>query len=123
MSTIKESLLRQYSEQVAVVAQRQGLSRAAGLTFGKSIAGLLAQSKGRSIGKFEAKETSEEDKAERVKHEEELGVQKCDVFGMKIKAVDAGGELRALDTSTDTAVDPGKVQSYLKRAFGDRQAL
>lgn len=35
---------------VAVVAQRQGFSRNAGLTFGKAIAGMLAQSKGKSIG-------------------------------------------------------------------------
>ena len=40
---------------VSVVAQRQGFSRDAGLTFGKAIAGLLAQSKGRSIGVFGTK--------------------------------------------------------------------
>lgn len=32
---------------VAVVAERQGFSREAGLTFGKAISGMLAQSKGR----------------------------------------------------------------------------
>ena len=32
---------------VAVVAERQGFSKEAGLTFGKAISGMLAQSKGR----------------------------------------------------------------------------
>ena len=41
---------------VAVVAQRQGFSRDSGLSFGKSISGLLAQSKGRRIGVFDEKE-------------------------------------------------------------------
>ena len=33
--------------QVTKVAEREGFSRDAGLTFGKSISGMLAQSKGR----------------------------------------------------------------------------
>lgn len=44
---------------VAVVAQRQGFSWEEALTFGKEVSGILAQSKGRSLGIYEAKERSE----------------------------------------------------------------
>lgn len=71
----------------AVVAQRQGHSRDAALTFGKYISGMLAQSKGRSIGIYEDGSKSEEEKAEAQKKEEEAGVQRVDVFGMTVKAV------------------------------------
>ena len=71
----------------AVVAQRQGHSRDAALTFGKFISGMLAQSKGRSIGIYEDGPKSEEEKAEAKQKEEEAGVQHVDVFGMSIKAV------------------------------------
>ncbi|KAK9790108.1 hypothetical protein WJX73_008527 [Symbiochloris irregularis] len=74
---------------VAVVAQRQGFSRDAGLTFGKAIAGLLAQSKGRAIGVYEDKEKDEGAKAAQTDKEEEAGVEKVDVFGMHIKGVKA----------------------------------
>lgn len=43
----------------AVVAQRQGFSWDEALTFGKEVSGILAQSKGRSLGIYEAKERSE----------------------------------------------------------------
>lgn len=43
----------------AVVAQRQGFSWEEALTFGKQVSGILAQSKGRSLGIYEEKERSE----------------------------------------------------------------
>ena len=71
----------------AVVAQRQGHSRDAALTFGKYISGMLAQSKGRSIGIYEDDSKSEEEKSEAKRNEEQAGVQRVDVFGMFVKAV------------------------------------
>ena len=41
------SSLMAHVTQVTKVAEREGFSRDAGLTFGKSISGMLAQSKGR----------------------------------------------------------------------------
>ena len=56
----------------------------AGNTFGKAIAGILAHSKGRSIGIYEDKEKDEGAEKEKAKEEEEKGVKKVDVFGMKV---------------------------------------
>ncbi len=72
---------------VAAVAQRQGFSREAALTFGKYISGMLAQSKGRAIGIYEDSGKSEEEKAEARQKEEAAGIEHVDVFGMKVKAV------------------------------------
>ncbi|KAL3145914.1 hypothetical protein ABBQ38_015281 [Trebouxia sp. C0009 RCD-2024] len=106
---------------VAVVAQRQGFSEEAGLTFGKAISGMLAQSKGRSIGVFDKKDKDEGAKQEREEEEHKQGVAKHDVFGMSIKAKDVGddGDVRALDTSMQ-AIQHKQVEGYLKRAFKDR---
>ena len=75
---------------VAAVAQRQGFSRDAALTFGKYISGMLAQSKGRAIGIYEDKGQSEEEKAETKRQEEAAGVEHVDVFGMSVKAIKVG---------------------------------
>ena len=71
----------------AAVAQRQGFSRDAALTFGKYISGMLAQSKGRAIGIYEDKGKSEEEQDEAQRKEQEAGIEHVDVFGMKVKAV------------------------------------
>ena len=44
----------------------------------------------------------------------------ADVFGMKIKSLRVDRELRALDSGSDSAIEPKKVQQYLARAFKDR---
>ncbi|KAL4443634.1 hypothetical protein ABPG75_011371 [Micractinium tetrahymenae] len=103
---------------VAVVAQRQGFSWEEAVTFGKEVSGILAQSKGRSLGIYEQKERSEEEEAERAAEEAEAGVQRVDVFGMRLKAVTQGGQRLAY--SGGSAIQPGGVQGYLKRSFGDR---
>jgi hypothetical protein len=41
----------------SIVAERQGFDRAAGLTLGKAVAGLNAQTKGRRLGIFRPPET------------------------------------------------------------------
>ena len=56
----------------------------AGNTFGKAIAGILAHSKGRSIGIYEDKEKDEEAESKKARAEQEQGVKKVDVFGMKV---------------------------------------
>lgn len=56
----------------------------AGNTFGKAIAGILAHSKGRSIGIYEDKEKDEEAEKEKAEKEEKQGVKKVDVFNMKV---------------------------------------
>ena len=69
---------------------------------------------------YEAKEKTEEEKEAKRSHEEELGIEHVDVFGVKLKALKVQGELRALEAGSDKAVDPKKVQQYLERAFKDR---
>ena len=41
---------------------------------------------------------------------------------MKIKALKSEGEVRALEYGKSEAVDPSKVEGYLRRAFKDRYA-
>lgn len=74
---------------VAVVAQRQGYSWQEALTFGRVVAGWLAQSKGRRLGIFEEREADEEERGERRGREEQMGVQRLEVFGMKVPAMQA----------------------------------
>lgn len=106
---------------VAVVAERQGFSKEAGMTFGKAISGMLAQSKGRSIGVFDKKDTDDGVKQEKEEQEHEQGIAKHDVFGMSIKAKDVGddGDVRAMDTNMK-ALNHKQVEGYLQRAFGDQ---
>ncbi|KAK9917920.1 hypothetical protein WJX75_009574 [Coccomyxa subellipsoidea] len=72
---------------------------------------------------FEDREKSEAEVQEKKEKEDAMGLEKADVFGMKIKALKEqdGNDVRALD-SDDQPVDPSKVQAYLKRAFGTRLA-
>ncbi|EIE20431.1 hypothetical protein COCSUDRAFT_57580 [Coccomyxa subellipsoidea C-169] len=101
---------------VSIVARQQGFSKEAGLTFGKTIAGILAHSKGRSIGIYEDHDKSEAEVQEKKEKEEAMGVERADIKTLKDQD---GNDVRALD-SDDQAVDPSKVQSYLTRAFGTR---
>ena len=101
---------------VAVVAQRQGYSFEEGLTFGRWVSGTLAQSKGRSLGIFEAKEVSEEEKAAKRRRDEALGVRRLDVFGMHVPSVECDG--RQVAVSQGKPIDPSGTEAYLQRAFG-----
>lgn len=102
----------------AVVAQRQGFSWEEALTFGKQVSGILAQSKGRSLGIYEEKERSEEEADAHMAKETAAGVQRVDVFGMRLKAVTQDGQRLAY--SGGAAIKPGGVQGYLSRAFKGR---
>jgi hypothetical protein len=100
----------------AVVAQRQGYSFEEGLTFGKWVSGTLAQSKGRRLGIFEARERSEAERAARRRRDEAAGVQRVEAFGMRIPAIRERGEWHA--ASEGKPVSPAAALSYLERAFG-----
>lgn len=79
-----------------------------------------------SIGIIGEKEPPDEKtKGERATKEAELGIQKCKVFGMEIKALTEGEEPRAVDSSGsgEQAVKHSAVQQYLSRAFGARYRL
>ena len=77
---------------------------------------MLAQSKGRALGIFEPTEPSKEERAERHRKEERAGVQRAEVFGMRLPCLHAGG--RRLAYSRGKVVDPEPVRAYLQRAFG-----
>lgn len=62
-----------------------------GLTFGRWVSGVLAQSKGRSLGLYEEQEKSEAEQRERERRDRQLGVQRLDCFGMKIPAAPVRG--------------------------------
>jgi hypothetical protein len=101
---------------VAVVAQRQGFSFQEGLTFGKWVSGTLAQSKGRSLGIYEPRELSAEEREEKRRRDEAAGVHRIDAFGMHIPAIRVGQ--RSYAASQGRPVSPDAEWGYLERAFG-----
>jgi hypothetical protein len=76
---------------------------------GRKIAGMLAQSKGKSIGKFEPKETSEEEKKSRKRAREKARDE-----GNRMKI--AGFEIDKRDVEGGA----GAAEDYLQKAFGDK---
>lgn len=80
----------------------------------------MAQSKGRSLGIYEKHERSDAEREARHRRDEAMGVQRLDVFGMKIPSVRADdGPTCAV--SEGKPIKPAPVQSYLKRSFGERE--
>ena len=59
----------------------------AGLTFGKTISGILAHSKGKSIGIYEDRGKTDEEIKEKEEKEDTMGVERIVVFGMKVSAL------------------------------------
>lgn len=99
---------------VAVVAEREGYSFEEGLSFGKAIAGILAQSKGRRLGVYEDKD--QQDRKRKMKQQQKEK-QKFDVFGMKI-AGQTTKEGTRLALQNNKPISPASVESYLRKAFG-----
>ena len=97
----------------AIVAEALGHDRDEALTLGKAVAGLNAQSKGRSLGIFRPREAEDGEPAPRSGLGEDAWVE---ILGrpVPVRRTDAG--VRAV--VKDEAIDPAKVQSYLERAFG-----
>lgn len=96
-----------------IVAERLGYNKSEALTFGKAVAGLNAQSKGRRLGIYEEK--SEEEKKEG--KQKERPVEFIELLGRGIPAVKTPQGLRAAIKGEE--IDPQSVEKYLKQKFGD----
>jgi len=107
----------------AVVAEKLGYERETALTFGKAVAGLNAQSKGRMLGIYGPPKAAHGEVAKKVGLGEDFWVQVCG-RGVPAKNTDAG--IRAV--VKDQPIDPAKVETYLESKFKDdlpavRQAM
>jgi hypothetical protein len=97
----------------AVVAERLGYARDEALTFGKAVAGLNAQAKGRRLGIF--KPGHEKGKRPRKSGlGEEFWVEIC---GRAVPAVRTEAGIRAV--VRDKPIEPEKVDAYLRGKFGE----
>ena len=99
----------------AVVAERMGYDREAALSFGKAVAGLNAQSKGRMLGIFGEPKASEGGGPPRKAGlGEEFWVRIC---GRAVPARNMEAGTRAV--VKDRPIEPGTVQKYLEGKFGE----
>jgi hypothetical protein len=99
----------------AVVAQRMGFDEDAALTLGKALAGLNAQSKGRSLGIFGPPKAPEEGgKPKKKGLGEEFWVEVC---GRPVPAKNTEAGVRAV--TGDKPLDPAAVRRYLESKFGE----
>jgi len=96
-----------------IVAERLGYDHAAALTLGKAIAGLNAQSNGRSLGIFKSGEKSAKKEKER-KKDKEFSVE---LLGRAVTVVQTEAGIRA--SIKGKATEPESVERYLKSKFGD----
>ena len=99
----------------AIVAERMGYKKDEALTFGKAVAGLNAQSKGRRLGIYEEK--SEEEKEKEAKKEKPVKTEFIEILGRGVPAIKTPQGLRA--TIKGEEIDAESVESYLKKKFGD----
>jgi hypothetical protein len=97
----------------AVVAERLGFDREAALSLGKALAGLNAQSKGRSLGIYKPAEYPEGAPPKKARLGEEFWVE---LLGRPIPAKTMDGGVRAV--VKDKPIDPGGVERYLEEKFG-----
>jgi len=97
-----------------IVAERLGYKKDEALTFGKAVAGLNAQSKGRRLGIYEEK-TEEEKKKEKKK--EPANLQFIEILGRGVPAVKTSKGLRAAISGEE--ISPESVERYLAQKFGD----
>jgi hypothetical protein len=100
----------------AVVAEALGYERDTALTLGKALAGLNAQSKGRSLGIYGQPKGSEDElPPKKAGLGEEFWVEIC---GRAIPAKNTKDGVRAV--VKDKAIDPGSVEKYLRGKLGER---
>ena len=97
-----------------VVAERLGYRGDSALTLGKALAGLNAQSKGRALGIYEAKEKERAEK----KKGPGLEVEFVQLMGRSIPAT--RGEKGYLALDKGKPMDPESVRRYLDKKFGDK---
>ena len=98
-----------------IVAERLGYNKNESLTFGKAVAGLNAQSKGRRLGIYEEK--SEDEKKEEKQKEKPVKVEFIELLGRGVPAVKTSHGMRAAIKGEE--IDPQSVEKYLKQKFGD----
>lgn len=105
----------------AVVAERLGYKRDEALTLGKALAGLNAQSKGQRLGIYSRSEEELEKKtSEKAKERKDGDSVMVEVVGRPIPAVQTKDGLRA--AIKGEAIDPGSVERYLDKKFGENLA-
>jgi hypothetical protein len=97
----------------AVVAERLGFDRPAALSLGKALAGLNAQSKGRSLGIYKPPEHPEGMPPKKARLGEEFWVE---LLGRPIPAKTTDDGVRAV--TADKPIDPAGVERYLQEKFG-----
>lgn len=96
----------------AVVAEALGFEPDEALTLGKTLAGLNAQSKGRSLGIYKPSE----DKGRDVRKQPEGETFWIELLGRPVPAVNTTEGVRA--ASKGQPVDPESVRRYLSGKFG-----
>src|SRR5687768_1300750 len=99
----------------AIVAERLGYKKDEALTFGKAVAGLNAQSKGKRLGIYEEK--SEDEKKEEKKKEKTAKSEMVEILGRGVPAIKTPQGLRASIKGEE--IDAESVERYLKGKFGD----
>lgn len=101
----------------AVVAERLGYTHDEALTLGKALAGLNAQSKGRSLGIFSPAEAELEAEISKKAKEREVGkTGMVEVVGRMIPVIQTEHGLRAAVKGDE--IDPKSVERYLEKKFG-----
>lgn len=98
-----------------IVAERLGYKKDEALTFGKAVAGLNAQSKGRKLGIYEEK--SEEEKEKEDKKKKPSKTEFVEILGRSVPAIKTSQGLRAAIKGEE--IDAESVERYLKGKFGD----
>ena len=98
-----------------IVAERLGYKKDEALTFGKAVAGLNAQSKGKRLGIY-AEKTEEEIEKDK-KKEKPAKVEFIEILGRGVPAVKTPKGLRAAINGEE--IDAGSVEKYLKQKFGE----
>jgi hypothetical protein len=97
----------------AIVAERLGYDHEAALSFGKAVAGLNAQSKGRSLGIYKPAERPEGVPPKKAGLGEEFWV---DLLGRRVPAKETEEGVRAV--VEDRPVSAEGVERYLEEKFG-----
>lgn len=104
-----------------IVAERLGYKHDEALTFGKALAGLNAQSKGRALGIYSPAESElEAERAKRTRERKAGETVMIEVVGRMIPSVQTEHGLRAAVNGEE--IDPKSVERYLEKKFGGELA-
>lgn len=99
----------------SVVAERLGFDEDEALSLGKALAGLNAQSKGRSLGIYKPVEHRKEILKKKAKPGEEFWVE---LLGRPIPARSTERGVRAVNKNK--TIEPDSVDKYLREKFGEK---